>query len=91
MSETVDHPTLSIAHPPSLTVHYETNADGWVTAQIAEVPAAISQGRTEDEAWVNVLGALHDLAHPQTKAERIATTIQARVIEPVLVLLRRTA
>jgi hypothetical protein len=88
--ETIDHSTPQpIAHPPSLTVRYKTNPDGWVTAQIVEVPGAISQGRTEDEAWVNVLDALHDLAHRSTRAERIATTIQSRVIEPLLALLRR--
>jgi hypothetical protein len=75
--------------PTSLTVRYERNPDGWVTAQFVEVPAAISQGRTPHEAWVNLLGAVYDLAHPPTRAERIATTIQARVIEPILSLPRR--
>lgn len=32
--------------------------DGWVCAQIAEVPEAISQGRTLDEAKANVTEAL---------------------------------
>jgi predicted RNase H-like HicB family nuclease len=35
--------------------------DGWICAQIAEVPEAISQGRTLDEAKANVAEAL-DLA-----------------------------
>ncbi len=32
--------------------------DGWVCAQIAEVPEAISQGRTLEEAKTNVTEAL---------------------------------
>jgi antitoxin HicB len=32
--------------------------DGWICAQIAEVPEAISQGRTLDEAKANVAEAL---------------------------------
>jgi hypothetical protein len=85
---TVD-PATQIRHPRSLTVRYVNNPDGWVTALIVEVPAAISQGRDEDEAWSNVLDALHDLAHKPSQAERMAMTIQARVIEPLLALRRR--
>ncbi len=89
MPHTASPPAPSIRHADVLTVRYAKNPDGWVTAQIAEVPAAISQGRDVEEAWANVLDALHDLTHPQTKAERIATALQARVIEPLLGLLRR--
>jgi predicted RNase H-like HicB family nuclease len=32
--------------------------DGWICAQIAEVPEAISQGRTLEEATANVTEAL---------------------------------
>jgi predicted RNase H-like HicB family nuclease len=32
--------------------------DGWIRAQIAEVPEAISQGRTLDDAKANVAEAL---------------------------------
>lgn len=79
----------NIEHPHALNVRYEPNPDGWVTAQVVEVPAAISQGRDESEAFRNLLGALYDLTHVPTGAERIATTLQARVIEPLLALLRR--
>jgi predicted RNase H-like HicB family nuclease len=41
-----------------LTVRYSDAGDGWVTAQIAEVPGAISQGKTRDEARANVIDAL---------------------------------
>ncbi len=84
----VPAPPLGSAPPAQLNVRFERNPDGWVTAQIAEVPAAISQGRDETEAWRNVLDALHDLSHMPTRAERIATTIQARLIEPLLSLRR---
>lgn len=58
--------------PTQLTIHYTDGTDGWVTAQIAEVPAAISQGRTKHEAWVNVLDALHELNRPITPADRLS-------------------
>jgi len=80
MSATVD-PTAGPTDPTQLTVLYTRNDDGWITAQIAEFPAAISQGQTEHEAWTNVLDALHDLTHEPTPAERIAAVVQARVIE----------
>lgn len=88
MPQTIEHPALA-EHPLHLTVRYEENPDGWVTAQFVEIPSAISQGRNQDEAWVNLLGALHDLAHEPTTAERVAARLQARVIEPVLALLHR--
>lgn len=42
----------------TLTVVYEHGEDGWIMAQVTEVPAAISQGRTREEARANVLDAL---------------------------------
>jgi predicted RNase H-like HicB family nuclease len=55
----------------TLTIVYEDAGDGWVSAQIAEVPAAISQGRTRAEARANVISALHDLTHEPTLPERL--------------------
>jgi predicted RNase H-like HicB family nuclease len=69
MSATADTPAER-ADPAQLTVLYTRNDDGWITAQIAEFPAAISQGRTEHEAWRNVLDALHDLTHRLPRSER---------------------
>jgi predicted RNase H-like HicB family nuclease len=40
------------------TVVLTPGEDGWVCAQIAEVPEAISQGRTAEEAKANVTEAL---------------------------------
>lgn len=82
MSATADTPAER-TDPTQLTVLYTRNDDGWITAQIAEFPAAISQGRTEHEAWTNVLDALHDLTHEPTPAERAAAIVQARVVEPL--------
>lgn len=47
-----------------LTVRYSEAGDGWVTAQIAEIPGAISQGATREEARANVLDALDLLLTP---------------------------
>jgi hypothetical protein len=69
--------------PHQLTFLYTTNPDGWVTAQISEFPAAISEGATEHEAYLNVLEAFHDLTHEPTLAERVAFAAQARIVEPL--------
>ncbi len=45
----------------SWTVVYQWSEDGWWVAEIAEVPGAISQGRSKEEAKVNVLDALQEL------------------------------
>lgn len=45
----------------SFTVAYEDVGDGWVTARILEKPAAISQGRSREEARENVRDALREL------------------------------
>jgi len=40
------------------TIRYSDGGDGWVMAQVEEVPGAISQGRTRLEARENVVDAL---------------------------------
>jgi predicted RNase H-like HicB family nuclease len=42
------------------TITYE-QSEGWWVAEIAEVPGAISQGRSKEEARENVLDALNEL------------------------------
>jgi hypothetical protein len=61
----------------TLTILYEDGSDGWVTAQIAEMPAAMSQGRTRSEAKANVISALHDRTHPPTVPERMRNRVHA--------------
>jgi predicted RNase H-like HicB family nuclease len=56
-----------------LTIRYSDAGDGWVTAQIAEIPGAISQGSTREEARTNVLDALDLLLTPD---EQIAGEAQ---------------
>jgi len=38
--------------------------DGWIVARILEVPGALSQGRTREEARENVLDALRTVLTP---------------------------
>ncbi|MGI8945722.1 MAG: type II toxin-antitoxin system HicB family antitoxin [Thermoleophilaceae bacterium] len=44
--------------PLTYTAILTPGEDGWVCAQIAEIPEAISQGRSLDEAKLNVVEAL---------------------------------
>lgn len=70
MSATVMN-AMAVAHGDQvehLTIVFEEAEDGWIAAQIAEVPAAISQGRSRDEARANVIDALHDLLDPSARA-----------------------
>ncbi len=47
-----------------LTIRYSDAGDGWVTAQVLEIPGAISEGKTRDEAKLNVLDALEVVLTP---------------------------
>jgi predicted RNase H-like HicB family nuclease len=47
-----------------LTIRYEDAGDGWVTAQVLEVPGAISEGRGRAEARANVIDALRTVLTP---------------------------
>lgn len=38
--------------------------DGWIVARVLEVPGAVSQGRTREEARDNVLDALQTVLTP---------------------------
>ena len=44
-----------------LHVRFTESDDGWVTAQVLEVPGAISQARSRKETKANVLDALREL------------------------------
>jgi predicted RNase H-like HicB family nuclease len=61
------HPTAtlkSMSNALHLTIRYEDAGDGWLTAQVAEVPGAISEGKTQEEARANVIDALNVLLTP---------------------------
>jgi uncharacterized protein YdaU (DUF1376 family) len=72
-----------------LTFHFEEGEDGWVTARIEEEPAAISQGRTRQEAYENVLDALYDLRHEASPVERFVAATGLRVRDKVAAIRAR--
>jgi predicted RNase H-like HicB family nuclease len=47
------------------TIRYSDGGDGWIMAQVEEVPGAISQGRTREEARENVIDALRLMLKPE--------------------------
>jgi predicted RNase H-like HicB family nuclease len=48
-----------------LTIAYEEpDEEGWIVARVVEVPGAISQGRTREEARENVIDALRLMLSP---------------------------
>ena len=56
-----------------LTIKYEEpDEDGWIVASIVEVPGALSQGRTRDEARTNVIDALQLMLSPDDGDEDVA-------------------
>jgi predicted RNase H-like HicB family nuclease len=56
-----------------LTIAYdEPDEDGWIVARVIEVPGAMSQGRTHDEARENVIDALRLMLSPDDDAKAAA-------------------
>jgi predicted RNase H-like HicB family nuclease len=56
-----------------LTITYdEPDEDGWVVARVIEVPGAISQGRTREEAREDVLDALRLMLAPDDDDANVA-------------------
>ena len=47
------------------TILFEEGEDGWLMAQVKEVPGAVSQGRTRAEAHKNVIDALRLMLSPE--------------------------
>jgi predicted RNase H-like HicB family nuclease len=55
----------------------EPDEDGWIVARVLEVPGALSQGRTREQARENVLDALSTVLTPDeelTEAHAPANT-----------------
>jgi len=50
-----------VSEPLRLTIVFEPDEGGWIVASIPEVPGALSQGRTREEARENVIDALHGI------------------------------
>ena len=56
---------LAMSEKLRVTIAFEEpDEDGWIVAQIVEVPGAISQGRTREEARENVIDALRLVLSP---------------------------
>jgi len=59
-----------MSDPLRLTIVYEPGEDGWIVASVPEVPGALSQGATREEARSNVIDALRGLGiHGVTTAD----------------------
>ena len=52
----------------NLTIVYEPGDEGWVIASVPEVDGVFSQGRTREEARVNVIDALRLMLSPEPPA-----------------------
>lgn len=52
-----------------LTIRYEDAGEGWIMAQVTELPGAVSQGRTRAEARSNVIDALDAVLTPDELLE----------------------
>ena len=56
-----------------MTISYEEpDEEGWIVASVVEVPGALSQGRTRDEARANVIEALQLMHSPDDDDPRVA-------------------
>jgi len=56
---------LGMAASVEFTIAFEEpDEEGWIVARVLEVPGALSQGRTREEARENVLDALRTVLTP---------------------------
>ena len=64
---------LSMSEKLRLTIAYEEpDEEGWIVARVVEVPGAISQGRTRQEARENVVDALRLMLSPDDDDPNVA-------------------
>lgn len=57
-----------------LTVAFDPpDEDGWIVARVLEVPGALSQGRTREQAMENVMDALQTVLTPDDELAGTAT------------------
>jgi predicted RNase H-like HicB family nuclease len=66
----------------NLTIQYEWSEDHWWVAEIVEVSGALSQGRTKEEARVNVLDALNELMEAR-RADAVKNATEPGNIETI--------
>jgi predicted RNase H-like HicB family nuclease len=56
---------FGMAASVDFTISFDgADEDGWIVARVLEVPGALSQGRTREEARENVLDALRTVLTP---------------------------
>lgn len=56
---------VAVSEKLRMTIAFEEpDEEGWIVAQVVEVPGAISQGRTRQEARENVIDALRLMLSP---------------------------
>jgi predicted RNase H-like HicB family nuclease len=56
---------FAVSEKLALTISYdEPDEEGWIVARVLEVPGALSQGRTREEARENVIDALRLMLSP---------------------------
>ncbi|HUZ82739.1 MAG TPA: type II toxin-antitoxin system HicB family antitoxin [Gaiellaceae bacterium] len=56
-----------------LTIAFEEpDEEGWIVARVVEVPGALSQGRTREEARENVIDALRLMLRPDDNDPSVA-------------------
>ncbi len=71
---------VRVSETVRLTVRFEDAGEGWVMATIPEVPGAISQGRTREQARENVIDALRIVLTPD---EQLAGGSLGPDVEPL--------
>jgi predicted RNase H-like HicB family nuclease len=55
-----------------MITYEEPDEEGWIVARVIEVPGALSQGRTREEARENVLDALRLMLAPDDDDANVA-------------------
>ena len=56
-----------------LTIAFEEpDEEGWIVSRVVEVPGALAQGRTREEARANVIDALRLMLTPDDGDPRVA-------------------
>lgn len=65
---------MTVSEKLRLTIAYEEpDEEGWTVARVVEVPGAISQGRTREEARENVIDALRLVLSPDDDDASVAS------------------
>ena len=65
-----------------LTIRYEDGEDSRILASIPQVPGALSQGRTREEARANVLDALRLMLRVPSPASRARASALELTLAP---------